>query len=241
MKTNHFETISEKVKLIDWAKWMIVVSCYYPCDKESITEMIVSLLEKANSIKEKAAIAAVFSAKGDNGLYCPESGQMQFFMPKHEDCFLAFKEARKQLKKGYVNVSCFNENHKRFSLRIDAKYKSREEYDSQKRIIFFADNFGKEIHYRYDSEGNQYYSKNNFEWYDSSSRLVYNSSRGTKYIYNNNKCIAIHKDGTVHDYNQNNCNHILNHKYMIKQNDEGKYVCSLCGTTFTSVPSKQRG
>ena len=215
---------------------MIITSCYSLDDEGRITEAVVNLLEKSRTIKEKAAIAAVFSAKGDNGLYFPDSGQIQFFMPKHEDCFLAFKEARKQLKKGYIYVSCFNENHKRFSLRIDTRYKYQKEYDSQKRIVFFADNFGNKIYYRYDSEGNQFHSKNNFEWYDSQKRLVYNSSRGTRYVYSGNKCTAIHKDGTVHVYND--CKHkFCNHESSLIQNenDTDEYICSICGTKFHTV------
>lgn len=196
-RKNNFECLEEKVSLIDYAKRVIDESDCSFYDEGAITELIVSTF-KDKTIKEKAAIASVLAAGRVYNFY---NGIPQFLMPKHEECFRAFKEARKNLQKGYVYVSCLDENNKKFSLRIDTKYRYQAEYDSQKRIISLVDNFGKNRRYHYDSEGHCYYSNGPFfdEWYDNDSgRIVYNSTRKVRYTYTEDgKCIAIHSNGNT--------------------------------------------
>lgn len=163
--------------LINWAKEVVYTKYLdvYPSCYSELTKWVVSSLEEAKNMKEKIAIAAVFSTSSTKyGLYYPECGTGQFFTPSNYDVCCSFKRAEKNLKKGCVKIACFDEEWKRFTVTVDSMYRTHEEYDSQKRIVLFRDNCGKEIHYAYDNEGNRYYSRNSFfdKWYNSNNQIV---------------------------------------------------------------------
>lgn len=193
--------------LISWAKEVVYTKYLdvYPSCYSELTKWVVSSLDEAKSIKERIAIAAVFSTQSSKyGLYCPEIGLCQFFMPSDVEVFEALKKAEKNLKKGCVKVSCFDEDFQKFTTTVDSWYKSYKKYDSQKRIVLFEDNFGTVIRYQYDSEGNRYHANDCFEntnWYNEKNQIV-KDDFGYKYKYfdEHEECCIKKREGDDDNY-----------------------------------------